>query len=472
MRRLVLFFLATSAISVNLVAQPEGPPTVQQLNEISARGKALAEYDQAAWHASDAVEAAHPAAGTVQRYVARKTESGWVVDWGYFNPDHTGFLITFEAKQGANPTVYTVTKRDPPINDTDYIFNAASALEAAKKDFLASSHSARPYNISVLPTTDGQWYVYAIPAQTDLAILPYGGDIRYTISKDGLNIHDRRMMHQSVLEESLPKDDQRPEFDFHTHILSNIPEDSDIFYAVTRKTELGEWVITEKYAYDITPTFSIDYLGETKQVADILSRGDCKDLPASLSFCVYAADLTKLAALSALWRVTGILHEAWPLRPSASFENAHCKDGAIWLTLTVSLRNVGDKDLIISRAVAGNWTQARFANNPADLIAGNYDKLVFAAIDPQSNPSKDDSFAPLAPGKEIQTRNEVFLADLNPKGKTVVQFLVFAGFPGDEKPPKELLDRYRDAGTFFTDSVLTDLQPFALDPKLVETCKK
>jgi len=471
MRHILFVTLAFAAFSGVAVGQTEKPPTAEELTEIAARGHALAEYDQAAWHASDAVEALHPAQETVQHYVARKTPAGWIVAWGYFDKDHSHFLITYEAKQGASPTEFTVVEHNPPLKDADFYFHAAAALETARTDFRASAHPARPYNISVLPASTGEWYVYAIPAQQDFAILPYGGDLRYTVSFNGARILDRRQMHKTVLEESLPAGGGHAHFDFHTHILSDLPEDSDIFYAMTRRAEQGEWVASKKYTYEITPDFSLGYLGETTTVADFLSKRDCRSIKAHADLCADKSDATRLMTLSALWRLIGLLSESWPLQPSASLDNAQCKNGQIWMTLKVSLRNVGDNDLVISRAVAGNWIQARFANSPADLLADKYEKLVFAAIDPEYDASKDDSFAPLSPGKAIEKSREVPLMGLDPKGKTVVRFLIFPWVPGDEKPPKAILDRFANAGTVFTDPVPSDPVPFALDPKLVESCK-
>lgn len=470
MRHILLVTFALAAFSTAAVSQTEKPPTAEELTEIAARGHALAEYDQAAWHASDAVEALHPALDTVQNYVARKTPAGWIVDWGYFDKGHSHFLITYEAKQGANPTEFTMVRHDPPLEDADFYFHAASALETAKRDFLASAHPVRPYNISVLPASTGEWYVYAIPAQQDLAILPYGGDVRYTISSDGAKILNRRQMHKTVLEESLPPDGQRTYFDFHIHILSDVPEDSDVFYAMTRRAAQGEWVASGKYTYEITPDFSLNYLGETKDVADFLSKNDCQSIKTQTDLCAAQSDAPRLMTLSALWRRIGVLPDPWPLQPRASLDDAQCKNGQIWMTLKVSLRNVGDNDLIISRAVAGNWIQAQFANSPADLLANKFEKLAFI-IDPEYDASKDDSFAPLSPGKAIEKSREVPLMGLDPKDKTVVRFLIFPWVQGDEKPPKAILDRFANVGTVYTDPVPSDPVPFTLDPKLVESCK-
>jgi hypothetical protein len=472
MRNILFTATIVIALSANLISQSEKPPSVDELAEIAARGHSLAEYDQAAWHAGDAVEALHPDAAKVQIYVARKFPTGWIVAFGNFDPSHSRFLISYEAKQDANPTEFSVVKHDPVVEDTDSNFHAALAVQTALKDFNVNPHPNRPYNISVLPEKTGYWYVYAIPGQQKSDVLPYGGDLRYTISGDGAKIVDRRQMHKTVHEESLPTDGSRPNLGYHTHILRDVPEDSDIFYAMTRKAQQGEWVATENYVYEITPVFSLTYLGETKKVADFLSKGDCRNIPTHNDLCAENAKSTNLMLLSALWRLTGDFHEAWPLYPSASIENPQCKNGEIWITLHLRLQNLGDGDLLISRAVAGNWIQARFANNPDDLITEKYEKLVFASIDPKLNSSNDDSFAPLARGQAIAINKDMPLLGLDPKGKTVAQLLIFTWFPGDEKPPKELVDRYAKAGKLFTDSVLTGLLPFTLDQKLVESCKK
>lgn len=303
MRRILSLLFSLAAFSGGLICQTEKHPSAAELAEIAARGQALAEYDQAAWHASDAVEALHPATETVPLYVARKTPTGWTVAWGYFDKNHTHFIITYEAKQGATPTEFNVIKHDPVIEDGDFYFHAASAMETALKDFNASPHPERPYNISVLPTPSGEWHVYAIPGQQYSDILPYGGDLRYTVSVDGSKILDRRQMHKTVLEQNTPAG-VRPDFNYHSHILSDVPEDSDIFYAITRKTERGEWVATQKYVYEITPDFSLVYLGSTKDVAAFLSNNDCHSLATHTNLCAEKSNALRLQMISFLWRLS------------------------------------------------------------------------------------------------------------------------------------------------------------------------
>ena len=53
--------------------------------DVTARGRSLYEYDQAAWHATDAVQALHPPDQLVGRYIALKSDKGWIVAFGHLS---------------------------------------------------------------------------------------------------------------------------------------------------------------------------------------------------------------------------------------------------------------------------------------------------------------------------------------------------------------------------------------------------
>jgi hypothetical protein len=52
------------------------PPTKEELAAITDRGRDLASYDAAAWHASDALQAKQPKEGSVVRYIASLESHG------------------------------------------------------------------------------------------------------------------------------------------------------------------------------------------------------------------------------------------------------------------------------------------------------------------------------------------------------------------------------------------------------------
>ena len=77
----VLLFLLIAAAA----AERREPASASELGDITKRGRLLAEYDEAAWRATDAVIASKPEPGAVSRYLAKKTETGWTVVFGRLN---------------------------------------------------------------------------------------------------------------------------------------------------------------------------------------------------------------------------------------------------------------------------------------------------------------------------------------------------------------------------------------------------
>lgn len=213
--------------------------------DVTERGRALYEYDEAAWHATDAVRATNPPDEAVGRYIARKTDVGWKVVFGHLNTTHDKFLIAYEASQGAKPQDFSVKKLDPPVEDASFYLAAAKAIDTALQDFRGEK---RPYNVAVLPASSNQTYVYVVPAQVKDDVYPLGGDVRYTITSDCTAIAEKRQLHKTILENdpsSLPKG-AKDVAGYHTHVLSEVPEDTDVFHVLTQKPPRPEYVATMK----------------------------------------------------------------------------------------------------------------------------------------------------------------------------------------------------------------------------------
>ncbi len=234
---LPLFFLAISVIGI-LKERSEG--LARRTAQITDRGRALYAYDQAAWHATDAVLATHPSKGEDGRYIARKTDAGWVVAFGPLSSAGDAYLIAHLATEGKKPQEFSVEHFTTPKNGTGFFFVAAKAVDLALKDFQGENS---PYNVAVLPTPDGQLYVYVLPAQTKDGAYPLGGDERYTISSDGNTFVDKHRMHHSILTFDT-NDPQTAKIvaGYHVHVLSEVPEDSDVFYVLTRRPSIPELI--------------------------------------------------------------------------------------------------------------------------------------------------------------------------------------------------------------------------------------
>jgi hypothetical protein len=153
MRKLAIFTLVILLSVVPSLAQRASPPTKAELAQITERGRQLAEYDVAAWYASDAVVAMKPAEGSVARYIAKKNGASWIVAFGRFNEKRDKFLIAYEASQGKNPKEFSVTKFETPKEDAGFFLTTAKAIETSLSDFKGA---ARPYNVAVLPAASNQ----------------------------------------------------------------------------------------------------------------------------------------------------------------------------------------------------------------------------------------------------------------------------------------------------------------------------
>jgi hypothetical protein len=242
-----LFLVFAAAPFAN--AQAAAAPTAAELNAITERGILLNEYDQAAWHASDAAQTANPKTIEGQRYIAKKENGKWIVAFGKLNADKNLFQIYYEAAQKAKPQEFSVSAEKADRADRGFYLFAARAMEIALKDFHGEK---RPYNVAVLPASQEQLLVYVYPAQTKPRIYPLGGDVRYLISEDGTKIIEKRQMHKTILESGAPKDKgKKLVAGFHTHVLSDVPEDTDVFHVLTQDPPLPEIIGTPHFLYKI-----------------------------------------------------------------------------------------------------------------------------------------------------------------------------------------------------------------------------
>jgi hypothetical protein len=264
--------LTVTAFALVVLADPPDlmePPTQEELAAITERGRDLAGYDAAAWHASDALQAKQSKEGSVVRYIAHQIDKRWVVAFGRLDEKGAKFLIAYEATQGDKPDVFDVKEMTPPKADTGFTLAAARAIDVSLKDFMEHFEGEqRPYNVAVLPAEKGQIWVYLVPASTKPNVWPLGGDVRYLISADGTKVVSKRQLHKSIIEIEPPKDknNQQVAGGIHTHVLDDTPEDTDVFHVLSRKPSVPEIVITKQFVFEVDPDGSIKYVGKSDDV--------------------------------------------------------------------------------------------------------------------------------------------------------------------------------------------------------------
>jgi hypothetical protein len=249
MHKLAYLIVAIAVCAPSVFAQKATRLTDSELAAITSRGRMLAEYDVASWHATDAVMELHPVEGAVGRYIARKTDAGWVVVFGRFDETKDSFLIVYEATQGKSPSEFGVTQHDPPVKDTGFFYAAAKGIEISLQN---AELQRRPYNTYVLPLESGQFYVYVLPAQTVTDVYPLGGDTRFLISPDGSKIIETRRLHNTILDVNRADAAKKNQAaGFHTHVLTDTPEDTDVFHVLRQTNPVPEYVITEVGLYEV-----------------------------------------------------------------------------------------------------------------------------------------------------------------------------------------------------------------------------
>ena len=257
---LVAWAQAPAAVSGR--ATPAAPPvTAAELAEISERGRALAGYQQAVWRAYSQLLASKPDPRLVQRYVAYRADSGWVVAFGRLNVTRDTFFVSHVGIPAVIDgtrvdTLFGVETMETPGPDTDYLVRAARAIDTATALFWPRS---RPYEAAALPAPDGSWWVYVLPAPNRAGSWPLGDDMRYHISRDGRNILGARRMHVGTIDFDRTKkaDDARFVAGVHNTLVGDVPEDSDVFHVLTRRPRVFEYVFTPRFLYMINEDGSI-----------------------------------------------------------------------------------------------------------------------------------------------------------------------------------------------------------------------
>lgn len=262
MKKLILLTAVLILSVADATAQRKQPADSQELTAITQRGRLLFEYDQAAWHATDAVQALQPTDNRVRGYVAERTDGGWRVLFGALSDDRTGFLIVYEATSNANSTSFAARLVNPPRIERGSTLAKAKALETCRGLFGARD---RPFNIAVLDAPDSRHWVYVYPAQTDSDVFPHGGDVRYLVGPDGASVIETRVLHRTILETRIPKD-MKFEMGYHIAVVDDAPEDTDVFLVLSRQPAVPEMIATSNYLYRIDVKGNITYLGKAKDL--------------------------------------------------------------------------------------------------------------------------------------------------------------------------------------------------------------
>jgi hypothetical protein len=239
------------------------PADAAELDAITSRGRAIAAYDQVAWHATDAVLAIPGAKNAIGMYIGRQTAAGWIVAFGKLNEKKDAFLLAYEAQPTGDVLHPRVIVHTPPLEDRGEWSNEARAYELARSAFGSRDVA---YNGTVLFAPNDEWYVYFYPAQTIDGVFPTGADTRFRVSHDGLAIKETHKMHVSLLENDFRgKDGKKTAMSFHTAILDDAPEDTDVAN-VLMEGGTPMMIAGRNFVYKVSADGTIAFVMKTKDL--------------------------------------------------------------------------------------------------------------------------------------------------------------------------------------------------------------
>jgi hypothetical protein len=203
-------------------------PTLQKL------GGEIYDQDQAAWHATDALNALHPLADLQKEKV-----QGWIVE-----TRPTGALVRFICDGAGGPeAAYDVsyTSGTPTVS----VPSNRNLIEEEKVQYGARSLALKSvtqrcgdsYNTVVLKDPEGPgWLAWALASTHDPSLIMAGGHHRLTISADGKTVLRTDLLSRTCNAiKNEPKAGSKPEAIITTQLVSPLPVETFFFLSLQHR---------------------------------------------------------------------------------------------------------------------------------------------------------------------------------------------------------------------------------------------
>lgn len=233
-------------------------PTAAELvtaSEAEQRGDEMFAYDQAAWHATDRIQADIRRRGSsvdvltaqgLKGYIVEPGESGSLLATFYGEREGRRFAIARYIVAGSTVTGGGFVEADSGRDLSLLAQRMIDAREKAVAAMLKPDHglcSESPANTLVLPPRgDGKLPVYILTSTIERDIYPAGGHYRFDFDIDGKLVGERRFMKSCFDLDYRPKDGVQPEVVFLTHLLDRQPTEIHAF--VSRNVPFRLMVLT------------------------------------------------------------------------------------------------------------------------------------------------------------------------------------------------------------------------------------
>lgn len=240
---------------------------------IIRRGKMLYDFDQAAWHSTDAFvdKARNLDKLTISGRVVVPVEGG--LQAIYYGRKDTGRFAIFTGIWNGTKIVdpvYSKGETGPALSEEANAYaDVIDLLMSGKletKD-LWYCNKANP-NFVVLPGSEtGEYFLYFMTAQQKNGVYPLGGHHRLQI-RDGKVVSQRKFTNSCIDLGDGKSADKKPVMFYLTHMLDDKPTEIHVFTAIASRTVVMVGTIENKQSWLVTPK------GDS---ASIVNEKDVKD---------------------------------------------------------------------------------------------------------------------------------------------------------------------------------------------------
>jgi len=256
---IVIIFALTAILPVS--GQDACPPDAAELNAISRRGQLLAKMQLLKDNATKLLltkrlnypNSATTSSAELSVLVQLPPYGETKVVYGRLGQNRQTYFIDF-AVTGA-PGRMAIKTYNPPLEVQGYFLRSARALTTART---ASGDKSLSYLVLPLDDKQSRFYVYFYPRATEQNYL-LGGDIRYKVVLDGESseLVETKKLHNAILTYQVKKNARTG---YHSAVLDEKPEDTDVLHVLTRQPCLPELVSTGHYVYRIDTDGHIKFI--------------------------------------------------------------------------------------------------------------------------------------------------------------------------------------------------------------------